>query len=421
MKQLEFEKLLKEYVIPLFAGARIESGNITESTSREKVAAHGGSGVILVKPHKAADFRVSIFREQLFTNNDVNLASCVISELYKIFMSNIPVDYKNKLYALGIENAICSHLSPESASVIAQLLLYLSSWAERTYEGRRVSFGCVIDTTTPVGLQINTHLHLSKILEEDFSALLSDGVNSWVVFDKYGFLVKHEVATSDCSETVLSPYRFGKFAETCSDSKNGFALLSNGEILIFNNQQLIFAKRRGSWRCFNHEAIIKRITAKSKHTVPEINLALYLTALDVSFSRVGGCIAYLRKTKVKLALRNHVKDSDLIDNPESPSIKSSALLKIIENRPFHILDRKLRQEILGIDGATIIDNAGNVLSAGAIISIGAGSTGGGRLAATKTLSTYGVAVKISTDGMIQGYYAHDSTQNDHAHILFSVG
>ena len=83
--------------------------------------------------------------------------------------------------------------------------------------------------------------------------------------------------------------------------------------------------------------------------------------------------------------------------------KTANLIKIIGGRKFQELDRKLRLELMGIDGATIIDHDGTILAVGAIIKIEAGSTGGGRLAAAKMLSNYGVAIKISNDGSIQGF------------------
>ena len=83
--------------------------------------------------------------------------------------------------------------------------------------------------------------------------------------------------------------------------------------------------------------------------------------------------------------------------------KTANLLRIINGRKFQELSRKLRQELIGIDGATIIDYEGNILAVGAIIKIEAGSVGGGRLAAAKTLSNYGISMKISADGRIEGF------------------
>ena len=59
--------------------------------------------------------------------------------------------------------------------------------------------------------------------------------------------------------------------------------------------------------------------------------------------------------------------------------------------------------VIELDGACIIDMSGNVCACGAIIKNDSGSTGGGRGAASKKLSRYGFAIKISTDGYIELY------------------
>ena len=83
--------------------------------------------------------------------------------------------------------------------------------------------------------------------------------------------------------------------------------------------------------------------------------------------------------------------------------KVANIRSMISGRKFSDLSRKLRQELLSVDGATVIDNDGDIVAVGAIIMIENGSFSGGRLAAAKTLSKYGVSLKISEDGQIQGF------------------
>ena len=104
---------------------------------------------------------------------------------------------------------------------------------------------------------------------------------------------------------------------------------------------------------------------------------------------------------------------------ENNCLKAKTLRKIINGRKFHELNRKLRQELVGMDGATIVDYDGTIVAIGAIIKIEAGSTGGGRLAATKTLSRYGVSIKISTDGVMQGFVNDKRTNTPKP--IFSIG
>jgi hypothetical protein len=85
------------------------------------------------------------------------------------------------------------------------------------------------------------------------------------------------------------------------------------------------------------------------------------------------------------------------------SPKAKAIHQMLIGQRFQDLDRRLRQELLAIDGATIIDYMGNVLAVGAILQIEGGSSGGGRLAAAIELSKCGVGIKVSQDGGIKGF------------------
>ncbi|MGN1227200.1 MAG: hypothetical protein ACI4TX_00995, partial [Christensenellales bacterium] len=110
-------------------------------------------------------------------------------------------------------------------------------------------------------------------------------------------------------------------------------------------------------------------------------------------------------------LENGENENDVADYPDNfndflksdKAIKVCSLIKIINGKKFHELDRKLRADLLGIDGATIIDHEGNILCIGAIVEIEAGSSGGGRLAAARTLGKYGVSMKVSMDSTITGF------------------
>jgi hypothetical protein len=128
-----------------------------------------------------------------------------------------------------------------------------------------------------------------------------------------------------------------------------------------------------------------------------IRNADYESCLDVSFARTSGCIGILNKGSNTEGL---LSSSDLLAS--GSTIKSRLLRHSIE-KPFHELDRRLRQELLAIDGAVILNYKGKIITAGAIIQVAAGSEGGGRLSAAKKLGKYGIGVKISADGPIHGF------------------
>ena len=79
-----------------------------------------------------------------------------------------------------------------------------------------------------------------------------------------------------------------------------------------------------------------------------------------------------------------------------------------EKQYFQYLDRKLRLELLSLDGATVIDSSGRILCVGAIVKVEGGSEDGGRTAAAKELAKYGLSMKISVDGTIKCFITDDN-------------
>ena len=178
--------------------------------------------------------------------------------------------------------------------------------------------------------------------------------------------------------------------------------------------------------------------------------------MDSSYSYNGGCIVYLNKDSAEDALA-HINANDIIDEHyfeikkaqmlemagrlynfqtlssveakynvpyltflrEQKCVKAQCLRKIINGRPFHELSRKLRLELISMDGAVVIDSEGTIIAVGAILKIEAGSEGGGRLAAATTLSKYGTAIKISQDGIIKAFFPDKKLNKVRA--LFTVG
>jgi hypothetical protein len=138
----------------------------------------------------------------------------------------------------------------------------------------------------------------------------------------------------------------------------------------------------------------------------DVRRAVYETCIDASFARTGACIGIVTSGHANRWQEIAVSAGDHL-NPAT-SIKASFLAPLIGTKKFQDLDRRLRQELVAIDGATIIDHRGRVLAVGAILRILGGSTGGGRLAAAIALGTLGVGIKVSQDGAISGF--HDENE-----------
>ncbi|MBR2908877.1 MAG: hypothetical protein IKC11_00840 [Clostridia bacterium] len=431
MKRERFITFLEDNVLSMFTGSEIIGEE--ESGPRDACVAHGSGGTLLVKFSRSDTTRFVIKRVQPFKSFEVQLVRSILEEMKGIFKANLSNEFIKGLEAQVTQNAICKALTKSASATLNNILNLVSSWGMRTYEGGKPQFGFLI-TSKKCPRESNNNMKITQILKKDYSALLSDGKNTCLVVSADGYLLSYESFSKTAKETILAPYEHLDIANLCVGAKVGVCLIEEGDILVFKDKQLLFAKRNGSWVCFSHEEIIGKLAERSDE-VEEVRKAIYLSALDTSFARTGGCIVHVNN-KDRFNILKHIDIADLLfkdcydykqqeainhsffTSPDEASkeippfetflhedkcAKSAALIKIINGRKFHEVNRKLRQELIGIDGATIIDYEGNILAVGAIIKIEAGSVGGGRLAAAKTLSNYGISMKISADGRIEGF------------------
>lgn len=416
MEKESFIEIVEQFILPMFSGSKL---NGVESSNKNHaiVAEEAGALSILIKPEIDTNYRIRITRHQAFTSIDKKIIKNVISEIADIY-SKIDNDYIDNIISLTIQKAIAKFINSNNYKSILNVLSIFDGWSLRTYEGRDVSLGLIIDLND--NSIYDPKLEIKSVFDNDFSALLSDGIDTAICISNTGFIVGHiNLHSVSNVEHYSAPLRFLSFSENTVGEKIGLILTRNGDILIFKDNQLIFAKRRGIWHYYNHDLIIQQMAAGSKKTDESVRKSIYATALDVSFSRTGGTIAYIRTTDVSRLNKNKTVDEKDILSLEQ-SIKTKTLKKIIGQKTFPKLSRFLRKELLGIDGATLIDYQGNIISVGAIIQIEAGSDGGGRLASTKTLAKYGVGIKISSDGMIQGFRWKKGS-NSKAEPIFTIG
>ncbi len=430
MKRERFISFLENTILSMFTGSEIVGEE--ESSNRDACVAQGNGGTLLVKFNRQDASRFIIKRVQPFKSFEISLVRSIIDEMSTLFKANLSEDFITGIESQVTQKAICSALTKNAHSTLNSLLTMVSSWGLRTYEGRKAKFGFII-TNKKAPRPINPNTKIENVLKRDYSALLSDGINTCLNISADGYLLGYQHFNKTAKADLLAPYEYIDLANACVGSKIGVCLVEEGDVLIFKDKQLLFAKRNGAWVCFSHEEIIAKLAEKSGE-VEEVRKAIYLSALDLSFERSGGCIVHVNSNE-RFNVLKHIDTSDLLakdcydykvqdqinqsffheinTNNELPSFenflqeekcnKTCNLKRIIGNNKFQDLNRKLRLELLGIDGASIIDYEGNILAIGAIIKIEAGSIGGGRLAAAKTLSNYGISIKVSADGSIEGF------------------
>ena len=340
--------------------------------------------------------------------------------------------YRKSRFDVAFEIGLCSWLGSEC---IYTLIQRLREWSQKTYEGSHMSFGFIIDATKNTSGEVD----YLNFLKSNHSAVFTDGMSSGIKLDNTGRIVKYFSALQEHTEgnnkhIPWTPYEFINFANMCRSENNsnwiGIIMQSTGDMLIFKSQQLIFVKRNGKWMYLDSYTI-HSILKNNYNSNDELTLAIdqkkfadevYLSILDTAFAHTGGCIAVIKDQYIDL-VKDKCFPGDSLDNDKNQSEKKTIIKRLIsagtidgEKQYFQYLDRKLRIELLSLDGATVLDSSGKILCAGAIVKIDGGSEEGGRLAATKELAKYGMATKISMDGSIQ-CFSFDDTANEVCEIF----
>lgn len=396
------------------------------------------------------DFGSSSVKRKYETLSDVEYAyeGAVQKGIINWFFISYIKSKENNIKLKNRDDLNLSDIKPK----INRLCDLLEKWSKKTYEGKKVPFAFVINPNSSSGT-----IDYLDFLSEEYSATLSDGINSIIELDINLKLKAYNSITQDnvfdkIDLSTAVPYRFSQVIQNFTKDKLGIFLLISGDIILAKDGKIELVKREGTWLNFSRDIFIEVLLGNNdtKNKVKlnkEVLEAVYATSLDVSFSHGGGIIAItdevykLIKNNDYDYIKNNYNELDFINNFQSkdksiidyidylkndlltysqlskkyPKIFKKSdeklmkrfnkreIVKFLVNNKFQYLDRKLRTELVGMDGATIINSSGDVLAVGAIIQNESGSYGGGRGAAAKKLSKYGLAIKISTDGYIEVY------------------
>lgn len=407
MDQELFRQIATNYLVPLFSGAQLEEQAI-ESSRRESLVAFLDPISIAFKASRADDYRLILTRRQSFAISSgavipeldvvqafVDIVSSMADELQSPLKEDLLSTFQRRVVARAVGMGI------RESSVLSGID-QLAKWGSRLYEGAPIAASIGFRNRPQEG----DGIRLSDIAENDFGAVLGNGFDTLLEFDFEGQFITHRVLSFSGGLPSFCPVRQAAIAEWTTKHRQRIALTLNrlSEILVIRNQQLLFARRSGRWHFLTHEPVISQMAIPKDRN---IRTAIYETCLDASFARTGACIGVVDNRSAK-KWGKFVDDMDHVSN--AVSVKSRAISRMIADRKFHELDRRLRQELSAIDGATVLSHKGDVLAVGAIIRIPGGSTGGGRLAAARALSRLGLGIKVSQDGGISGFrHGQDET------------
>jgi len=122
-------------------------------------------------------------------------------------------------------------------------------------------------------------------------------LQAWVNTEKH--LVKKLISVFDQTISTAAPLLnqledYLSLASQAAENAVAVALNRNGEILLFAQGELKFAKRRGRWLHFTHKPVVTSMSWGGASPL-DIRESIYESCLDASFARTGGCIGIVRK------------------------------------------------------------------------------------------------------------------------------
>lgn len=424
--------------MPLVAGTTIRK---CRSVCPHYAMSHSPTSIRLsLAPRRGRANVLFLSRGQAFTEDEVKLSADIVRKWAAVFADHKPVeDYLDVVAGRCQVEAIAEFLDFSARNCLLRILDVMIGWGGQSYEGRRIIFSVGLEEaegepTAPTFIDLE---------HEDFLKVMTSGYDTVLVCDRQGRVLRHDTLVPAllgmedgaagrarvgrdvaAMEHAYAPVHYLPLARWAAGGRYAASLNREGEILLFKDHTLLFVRRRGQWIFLTHSAYIAGLGGRGRRV--GVRRALYQTMLDVSFKRSGGCIGLwnARRSREDVC----VAAADRLDRPEgamqggtehtgetgekeSLSPKNRFLRRIIGGRKFQDLPRKLRQELVSIDGATVLLHDGTILAVGAILRIEGGSAGGGRTAAAMELAKQGVGVKISNDGQIAYWMDLDGKKN----------
>lgn len=411
------EKLLRElatdHLLPFFSGAELLDSSRKSNKSQSKVAREDPS-TMLFKIDRNDLYRLVLRRSQYFDSDNsgrvtekkvVEAFVETVDEIAPGLNQNYREDLLASFHRRIVSKSLVDQLYQQQA--ILNGVDQLALWATRLYEGKQIAAAIGFEPNTTGG-----GVALSEICQKDFSAVLSNGFDTMYIFDFQQRIIGHQSFHQSDPLPSFAPLRQGFIANWASEGRVALALNRLGEILVFKDRMLLFARRSGKWHFLTHEPVL---TQMRRPDGSEVRRAVYESCLDASFARTGACVGVITSA-YQLTWKNVAPEvEDYL--ADCKSVKTKTISKMVQGKPFQDLDRRLRQEMLAIDGATILDHKGKVLAVGAILKISGGSVGGGRRAAAVALSRFGLGIKVSQDGEILIF--HDGNEEPKVSLMKS--
>jgi hypothetical protein len=370
-----------------------------------------------------------------FTPHELRLASAiggVLAARYRAVLNPRIVAERGDLFRGAIEDRyVGAFLDDQEYTVearearadrIASVIERLRVAALSSYESRPISTGLLLlgSTRDPhrpgVEPQPSAPEYTESLASSKSFFRLADGVRTVFLANCDGQLldiidIQHWAAQAPEQPVlhVACASAFEAHARATLESGNVCAVLSpSREIKVFAHGAEVFAFRGASWHLLD---------LKAKYDVwaaavgdPRLASCLFQAALNLADAREGALFLVMREPGEHLG--HLVSPADRLDVPSpraTPVSRPSRrdLLQLLEGRSVIDMDASVFEALASLDGATVVDGAGRLLAAGAILRYAptdelqeGGAIEGARTTAAIYSSRFGPVLKVSEDGVI---------------------
>lgn len=395
-------QIMESYIKPLIHGCAVH-GPFSDGVNSQDIVEQVTPNKLIVRPCRNKTEYCILERPIAFDSSERTFLERVAHNIATYSLET----YHASPFLIGaaIEQAIAWSISPEYPDAVYQVLQVYAQWASETHEGKRLAH--------TVGIYFNRghedactlyearHCTSLKNLGSNDDTLLAVGNDGSILGME---LVSSKLNNYKKDRDIFAPINNADVAMwTNSRQKAAISLTKHGDLLVFKEKQLVFAKRRSYWRSFPHPLIMRETIPMSlDEDERKSRKAVYLTALDIAMTRRGGCLGVFPVSSSLVAELKEIIRPESLFCSSAPSREAQFLSNVVCSRKFFEIPRKLRADLCSIDGALIIDSTGTILTAGAIVKTeGNLAMGGGRSAAARTLARNGFGIKISSDGYIE--------------------
>ena len=308
---------------------------------------------------------------------------------------------------------------PAERNVVADAIEVLRESSLLTYENRRISTGVLLvgageDPYNRVReLPAGALPYTSTLVSIKSFHRLCDGLNTVFLVNREGMLVDLvdiEQFSNACDSARLPAPSPSRYRAHCLATLFGghicLVLTPNGEIKVFAGGVQVVHFMEGRW----HLTDLREKYREFRQAIGDQKLAerLFAVALNLAENRRGGLFVLLDEPESarRLVAPLDLLEKELLETDLSEASHKAQVHYLLRRKHVLELEMSVLQSIARVDGGIVMDREGRLLAFGAILRHTGASWAaqdGGRTTAAVQASRFGLAIKISEDGLVSFY------------------